>query len=90
LACDLSKVTLRDIHTALGRPTLLAIGNRTEAPGCLVEQAVNAALNQAFQNAEALLLSRLGEVTLAMLSADVHDRQAQRGGPHELEDFHAS
>ncbi|WP_406700010.1 Rrf2 family transcriptional regulator [Singulisphaera sp. Ch08] len=79
LDCDLTRVTLRDIHTALGGPTLLAIGNRTEAPGCLVEQAVNAALDQAFQDAEALLLSRLDEVTLAMLSVDVHSRLLARG-----------
>jgi DNA-binding IscR family transcriptional regulator len=79
LACDLSKVTLRDIYTALGSPSLLAMGNRTEAPGCLVEQAVNAALNQTFRDAEALLLSRLGEVTLTMLSADLHDRLVARG-----------
>jgi len=71
-------------------PSLLAIGNRTEAPGCLVEQAVNAALNQAFHDAEALLLSRLGEVTLAMLSADFHDRLVARGGTHDLEHVHAS
>lgn len=69
LACDLSAVTLRDVYTALGCPSLLAMGNRTEAPGCLVEQAVNAALGRAFQEAEALLLARLGEVTLAALSA---------------------
>ena len=56
LACDLTKVTLRDIYIALGSPSLLAIGNRTEMPGCLVEMAVNAALNQAFDDAEALLL----------------------------------
>lgn len=80
LACDLAEVTLRDIYTALGGPALLAIGNRTEAPGCLVEQAVNAALNQACHDAEALLLSRFGDVTLAMLSADVHDRRVVRGG----------
>src|SRR6476646_1999128 len=67
LACDLSEVTLRDIYTALGSPSLMAMGNRTEAPGCLVEQAVNAALNQAFDDAEALLLSRFAEVSLAML-----------------------
>jgi len=72
LVCDLSRVTLRDIYAALGSPALLAIGNRREAPGCLVEQAVNAALDQAFQDAEALLLERFGEVTLAMLSADFH------------------
>jgi DNA-binding IscR family transcriptional regulator len=90
LACDLTEVTLRDVYTALGCPSLLAIGNRTEAPGCLVEQAVNATLSQAFHDAEALLLSRLGEVTLAMLSADFHHRLAARGGSHDLEDAHAS
>jgi DNA-binding IscR family transcriptional regulator len=90
LACDLSEVTLRDIYTALGCPSLFAIGHRTEAPGCLVEQAVNAALNQAFHDAEVLLLSRLGDVTLAVLSADFHDRLVARGGPHDLEHVHAS
>lgn len=89
LACDLSTVTLRDVYAALGEPTLLAIGNRTEAPGCLVEQAVNAALGKAFEDAEALLLARLGEVTLARLSADFHDRLAARGGAHGPETAHA-
>ena len=90
LACDLSKVTLRDIYTALGSPTLLAMSNRTETPGCLVEQAVNAALNQAFEDAETLLLARFGEVTLAMLSADVHERLIARGGSDRSEISHAS
>jgi DNA-binding IscR family transcriptional regulator len=89
LACDLSAVTLRDIYTALGCPALLAIGHRTEAPPCLVEQAVNAALDRAARDAEALLLARFGEVTLAALSADVHARLAVRGGSHHLEDAHA-
>jgi len=74
LACDLSTLTLRDVYEALGKPSLLAIGNRTEAPGCLVEQAVNAALGSVFDEAEALLLSRFGAVTLAELSADFHKR----------------
>jgi DNA-binding IscR family transcriptional regulator len=90
LVCDPSNVTLHDIYAALGGRSLLTIGNRTESPGCLVEQAVNTALNQAFHDAEALLLSRLGEVTLAMLSADLHDRRVARGGSHDLEDVHAS
>jgi hypothetical protein len=81
---------LRDVYTALGCPSLLAIGNRTEAPGCLVEQVVNAALNEAFRDAEALLLSRLGDVTLAALSADFHNRRIARGGSHDLERVHAS
>lgn len=90
LTCDLSQVTLRDIYIALGSPSLLAIGNRTEMPGCLVEQAVNAALNQAFEAAEALLLSRLGEVTLATLSTDFHDRLVTRDGFHTLEKAYAT
>lgn len=88
LACDLSRVTLRDIYTALGCPSLLAMGHRTEAPGCLVEEAVNAALNKSFQDAEALLLARLGEVTLAMLSADVSGRLVAGGGAHHRDKGH--
>ena len=43
LVCDLAKVTLRDIYTALGSPSLLAIGNRTEKAGCVVDVAANGA-----------------------------------------------
>ena len=89
LACDLSAVTLLDIHKAVGGASLLAIGNRTEAPGCLVEQVVNTALNQAFEDAEALLLARFGDVTLAALSADFHKRLAKIGGPYRLDTAHA-
>lgn len=89
LACDLSRVTLRDIYDAIGQPALLAMGNRTETPGCLVEQAVNAALGAAFDDAEARLLTRFGEVTLAMLSEDFHRRFAAHGGVHDLETVHA-
>jgi DNA-binding IscR family transcriptional regulator len=76
LARDLAAVTLRDVYTALGSPSLLALGNRTEAPGCIVEQAVNAALGESFDAAEAFLLARFGEVTLAALSARVRGRLA--------------
>jgi DNA-binding IscR family transcriptional regulator len=90
LACDLAGVTLRDVYEALGCPSLLAMGNRTESPGCLVEQAVNAALSRAFHDAEALLLARLGQVTLAQLSAHVRGRLPARGGRQSLESVHAS
>jgi len=56
------------------------MGNRTEAPGCLVEEAVNAALNTAFAEAKQLLLQRFGEVTLATLSEDFHARLHACGG----------
>lgn len=90
LACDLSQVTMRDIYAALGSPAILAMSNRTETPGCLVEQAVNAALNPAFEGAEALLLARLGQVTLATLSDDLRARVEARGGSHDLDHAHAS
>lgn len=90
IACDLAAVTLRDIYDALGGPELLAMGNRTEAPGCLVEQAVNAALGETFDEAEALLLRRFGEISLAALSADFHTRLATRGGSLALETNHAA
>lgn len=77
LACDLAKVTLRDVYNALGQPSLLAMGNRTESPGCVVEEAVNAALGKSFDAAETMLLARFGEVTLAMLSTDAQ-RRAKR------------
>jgi DNA-binding IscR family transcriptional regulator len=79
LSRDLHSVTLRDIYVALGAPQVFAIGNKTENPACLVEQAVNSALSDALQEAEALLVRRLGEVTLAALSADFHRRLLARG-----------
>ncbi len=70
IACDLEQVTLRDIYDALDRPGLFAIGNRNEHPDCLVERAVNRALDGALQEAEELILQRFGKVTLATLSAE--------------------
>ena len=87
--CDLRTVTLRDVYAALGEPVLFAIGNRTETPECLVEQAVNKALSDAFRDAEALLVDCLENVSLANLSADFHRRllrhkQKQRNSPYAL------
>jgi DNA-binding IscR family transcriptional regulator len=89
LVCDFTATTLLDIYRALGNPSVLAIGNRTEAPGCLVEQAVNACLDPAFRDAERILLSRFGEVTLATLSADFHARMARRSRQHQRKFDHA-
>lgn len=90
IARDLASITLRDVYFALGSPALLAMGNRTEAPGCLVEQAVNAALNSTYADAEALLLDRFGAVSLAALSADFHARMVASGKSIDLETVHAA
>lgn len=90
IAKALESVTLRDVYTALGSPGLFAVGNRTEEPDCLVEQAVNASLNQAFRDAEALLLERFDAVTLAELSADFHARMVASGHSIDLKTVHAA
>ncbi len=70
IACDLHKVTLKDVYDALGSPSLLAIGINLENSQCLVEQAVNRSLTGAFAEAEAQLVKRLNGVTLAALADD--------------------
>ena len=78
ITADLNSVTLARLHEVLGEPALFAIGNRQEDPACLVEQAVNAALSDAMAEAEALLVQRFGEVTLADLAADFQNRARTR------------
>lgn len=77
MSCDLDRITLGDVYQALGAPPLVSLGFREDRPTCVVAQAVNDALADAAQEAEALLLKRFGTVTLATLSADFHRRMAQ-------------
>lgn len=70
LGRDSSAITLAQIQDALGE-SLLALGKAEESPGCAVEQAVNAALDEAVAEARALLSRRLATITLADLAADV-------------------
>ena len=78
ITADLAQVTLHDLHAALGEPAFFAIGHRNAAPECLVEQSVNAALDGAFAEAEAVLLRRFETVTLAALAADFTRRHQER------------
>ncbi|KRA01723.1 MAG: Rrf2 family transcriptional regulator [Achromobacter sp.] len=88
ISCDFNDVTLRDIYDALGAPEIFAMGNRSESPGCLVEEAVNASLDGAFEEAQRLLLQRLGQVTLAALSRDFHARMVERGQAFDPQAVH--
>jgi DNA-binding IscR family transcriptional regulator len=83
LACDLATVSLRQVHDAIGAPPLLAAGIRLEHPACIVEQAVNRALEPAFAKAEALLVERFSAVTLAELAADFKTRAAAHRAQHK-------
>jgi DNA-binding IscR family transcriptional regulator len=77
LARPLSDITLLDVYKALGAPELFALGMATDAPDCLVEQAVNASLGQTLQEAERRLLARFGEVRLSEIAADFTLRAAE-------------
>lgn len=89
VACDLREVTLLDVYRAVGEPTVFAMGHRLENPQCLVEQAVNEALDDAFRQAEALLVERLGGVTLADLAADFGRRMKRLRPQPCRNDVHA-
>jgi len=90
LCANWQTVTLRDIYDAVGSPSVFAMGNRAENPACLVEQAVNEALDDAFSEAHALLISRLGRISLADLSADFSRRLSQHSGDSFHEHGHTS
>ena len=79
IARDLSTVTMLDVYEAIGAPTLFAIGKRSGDESCLVARAVNAALDEALDEAESLLMKRLGEVTLAELAADFREGMRNEG-----------
>ena len=87
IAKNLAGITMRDVYDAIGRPALMAMSNRTDAPGCLVEQAVNRSLTSAFSDAEALLVSRLADVTLAELAADFRHHAALHRANHRNKDL---
>lgn len=67
------KISLAEISAALGE-TLLPFGTEPESPGCLVEQAVIAALDDFRVEAERLLAAKLSRITLADLAADFRRR----------------
>ena len=69
ISCDPNQTTLLNVYQALGSPTLFAMGNRSDQPTCHIEQAVNTALDEAFQKAESLITARLTTLTLAALVA---------------------
>jgi DNA-binding IscR family transcriptional regulator len=76
IACDLERVSLLDVHRAVGGPKIFAIGNENSNPDCAVEQVVNAAVGDALRDAEALLVERLRAVSLAELGRGFEARCA--------------
>jgi Rrf2 family protein len=92
LARDLASVTLLDVQMAVGDAEgANADGESPHAGGCVIEQSVQRALAGSLREAEALLAKRLGEVTLADLSADFNRAMATHAAhPRSPEAHHAA
>lgn len=93
MAAPLERVTLRDVHMALGAPPLVSLGFRQDQPECLVAQVVNQSLRAAMEQAEASLLACLDGITLAALSKGFDSRLtahrlAGASTTYRLEDHH--
>ncbi|MDF1505956.1 Rrf2 family transcriptional regulator [Roseisolibacter sp. H3M3-2] len=74
LARAADRITLRDVHAALGERLLQGIdvgGPHAPAGGCRIQRAVAGTLDEFLDDAEALLAARLGRITLAALAERV-------------------
>lgn len=77
LATPLDQISLLDVYVALGRPSLFAFGSREGHAGCSVQQRVNATLADAMAQAEAMLVRRFEEVSLAALAPKAKSKSAK-------------
>ncbi|WP_411852559.1 Rrf2 family transcriptional regulator [Stenotrophomonas sp. LGBM10] len=86
LARDPAHITLHDVYVAVGAPPLLHTGVREGGRGCPVQQVVNAALDESYRQAQALLETRLRATTLDTLGAAFarHLAHHAAGVPHDV------
>lgn len=70
LLLPLEQISLRDVYAALGEPPLLVLSPISEPRGCLVEKAVNQALDEVLQQARDLVLERFSHLTVAQIERD--------------------
>lgn len=73
-------ISLQEVYLALGKRGVLVPVQEPGVHGCLIEATVAHALDGFYAEAEALLISRLGEISLADLSADFHRRLGEQTG----------
>nr|WP_087574406.1 Rrf2 family transcriptional regulator [Sphingomonas sp. CDS-1] len=85
IVTNLEKISLLDVHRAVGGPRIFAIGNERQNPDCAVEKAVNSALEGALAEAEALLIARLGAVSLAELARNFNARCDVKGAKAHIQ-----
>ena len=59
-------------ESAIGHGAPIQIGPATEMPGCAIERSVNGLIGDALKDAEAMLMERFRQKTLADLAEDFH------------------
>lgn len=89
LSKRLDEITLLDVYEALERPELFCLVSASDHPGCLVELAVNEALEDARRDAEALLLSRFATLRLSDIATNFDNRLSMLNLGHDLPGFDA-
>ncbi|MBR0556922.1 Rrf2 family transcriptional regulator [Ciceribacter sp. L1K23] len=83
LSRPLSEITLFDVYEALDRPELFCLVPSSDHAHCLVEIAVNEALENARREAEALILSRFSAIRLSDIADDFERKMTELGlTPH--------
>jgi Rrf2 family protein len=76
-----ASISLGEVALALGGADLAGLRPPPANPACLIEASVTRALDDFYREAEALLLRRLGAISLADLAADVRRRRAGAAEP---------
>lgn len=79
LSKTLHEISLLDVYDALERPELFCLVASSDHAGCLVEIAVNEALEDARREAEALLLSRFSTIRLSDIADSFETRMEMLG-----------
>lgn len=80
LSCDLARLTVADVHRALGAPLPFAVANRNTDTRCVIEQSVNAAVDQALGQAESAFIKALERISLGDLATEFKRRWAAHHG----------
>jgi DNA-binding IscR family transcriptional regulator len=80
-------ISLREVYAVLGERGDLVPSPQPSPHGCLIEAAVGDALDGVYAEAEALLLRRLDEITIADLAGDLHHRLAARAKTRQHADM---
>jgi Rrf2 family protein len=77
LARPAAAISLREVYQALGERGDLLPVRETDEQGCIIAATVDRALDGFYAEAEALLMRRLGEISLADLAAGFGSRHTE-------------